>query len=65
MRTNIEIDDDLLAAAQAASGATTKREAVHRGLEVLVWLKQQESVRELRGRLHWEGDLELSRTDNV
>jgi Arc/MetJ family transcription regulator len=63
MRTNIDIDDELLAEAQAVSGASTKKEAVHRGLELLVRLGRQGEVRRLRGRLRWEGDLDAQRLD--
>lgn len=63
MRTNIVIDDDLIARAMRLSGATTKREAVQRGLELLVRLKQQEKIRSLRGKLHWEGNLDEMRRD--
>lgn len=63
MRTNIEIDDELLRSAMEACGARTKREAVQRGLETLVRLKRQEAVRAYRGKLAWEGDLEALRTD--
>ncbi|HEY7043649.1 MAG TPA: type II toxin-antitoxin system VapB family antitoxin [Nocardioidaceae bacterium] len=63
MRTNIDIDDDLLAEALNVSGAATKKEAVHRGLELLVRLGRQSEVRQLRGRLRWDGDLEAQRLD--
>ena len=63
MRTNIEIDDKLMKQAMRASGATTKREAVQRALELLVGLKQQEEIRSLRGKLKWEGNLKAMRRD--
>jgi len=63
MRTNIDIDDDLLAEAQALSGAATKKEAVHRGLELLVRLGRQGEIKRLRGQLRWEGDLDELRRD--
>ncbi len=63
MRTNIDIDDDLLAEAQALSGAATKKEAVHRGLELLVRLGRQGDVKRLKGQLRWEGDLDELRRD--
>lgn len=63
MRTNIEIDDALLAQAQAATGATTKKDTVRLGLETLVRLGQQGNIRELRGRMRWEGDLDELRLD--
>ena len=36
MRTNIDIDDDLMREAMRASGARTKRAVVERGLRLLV-----------------------------
>jgi len=63
MRTNIEIDDRLLAEAIDATGAKTKREAVELGLAALVRLKRQERIRKYRGKLKWDGDLERMRTD--
>lgn len=62
MRTNIVIDDRLMAAAMAASGSRTKREAVESGLRMIVRLKQQSEVLKLRG-IGWEGDLEAMRLD--
>jgi Arc/MetJ family transcription regulator len=61
MRTNIVIDDDLMKRAMRASGAKTKREAVEAGLRLLLDIKQQSRMRELRGKLRWEGDLEAMR----
>lgn len=63
VRTNIDIDDDLLADAMAATGAKTKREVVELGLSTLVRLKQQERIRGYRGRLRWTDDLGRMRTD--
>jgi Arc/MetJ family transcription regulator len=63
MRTNIVIDDALMKRAMRASGAKTKREAVERGLKMLVALKRQETIRRYRGKLKWEGDLEAMRRD--
>jgi Arc/MetJ family transcription regulator len=63
MRTNIIIDDDLMAQAMAATGARTKREAVELGLKTLLQLRRQGEVRQMRGRLDWSGDLEVMRTD--
>jgi Arc/MetJ family transcription regulator len=57
MRTNIEIDDKLMKDALRATGAKTKREAVARGLEMLVRLHAQEKLRGLKGKITWEGDL--------
>lgn len=62
MRTNIEIDDSLMAEALAATGIKTKREAVELGLKTIIRLKQQEHIRQFRGKLDWEGDLDHMRT---
>lgn len=63
MRTNIVIDDDLMSDAMKATGLKTKREAVELGLKTLVRLRQQEAIRQVRGKMAWEGDLEAMRTD--
>ncbi len=63
MRTNIVINDDLMHQAMAISGLKTKKEAVETGLKLLVKMKQQEQIREARGKLKWEGDLDKMRSD--
>ena len=62
MRTNIVIDDDLMADALKATGLGTKREAVEQGLKLLVRQNKQQSIRKLRGKLKWEGDLDEMRS---
>ncbi len=54
MRTNIEINDDLMRAAMEASGSTTKKQAVEAGLTMLVksqkrMQEQAAALRALRG----------------
>ena len=61
MRTNIVIDDRLMKAALKATGLKTKREAVELGLQTLVRLKQQAEIKNYRGKLQWEGDLDEMR----
>jgi Arc/MetJ family transcription regulator len=63
MRTSIEIDDKLMKDALKATGLKTKREAVELGLKTLVQLRAQEKVRQLKGKITWEGDLSAMRTD--
>jgi Arc/MetJ family transcription regulator len=63
MRTNIVIDEKLMAAALKASGARTKREAVEMGLKTLLQLNQQAAIRRLRGKVQWRGDLDAMRRD--
>jgi Arc/MetJ family transcription regulator len=64
MRTNIVIDDKLMANVLKLTGLRTKREAVELGLKTLIKLKQQEQIRQLKGKLPWQGDLEELRSDN-
>ncbi len=61
MRTNIVIDDQLMADALKVTGLSTKKEAVERGLKLLVKQNQQQAIRKLRGKLSWEGDLDEMR----
>ncbi len=62
MRTNIEIDDSLMADALKATGLDTKKETVELGLKALIKLNKQASIRSLRGKLKWEGNLDEMRT---
>jgi len=61
MRTNIVIDDTLMAAALKATGLQTKREVVEQGLRTILRLKQQTELRKLRGKYEWIGDLNAMR----
>jgi Arc/MetJ family transcription regulator len=56
MRTNIEIDDELMQKAMEASGAETKKAAVEEGLQMLVTMRNQaDALRELWGSGVWRG----------
>ena len=58
VRTNIEIDDELLARAMAATALPTKKATVEEGLRLLVRVKEQvDALDELKG-LGWTGDLD-------
>lgn len=62
-RTNIDIDDELMAEAMKATGQTTKKGAVVESLRRMVRIKQQlEALEDLRG-IGWEGDLDEMRRD--
>jgi Arc/MetJ family transcription regulator len=63
MRTNIIIDDDLMSAAMIATGVKSKKEAVEMGLKALVRLNRQQSIRQFKGKLKWDGNLDVMRTD--
>jgi Arc/MetJ family transcription regulator len=64
MRTNIVIDDKLMREALRVSGASTKKEAVERGLRMLVRLSKEAEIRKFRGKLRWEGNLDAMGTDD-
>jgi Arc/MetJ family transcription regulator len=57
MRTNVVIDDELMAEALESTGLGTKKAVIEEALRTLVRLKRQEQIRSLRGKLQWEGDL--------
>lgn len=61
MRTNVLIDDELMTKAKKLTGLQTKRAVIDEALRTLIRLKSQEKVRELRGKLHWGGDLDVMR----
>lgn len=65
MRTNIDIDDELMREAMRASGAPTKRATVEQGLRLLIDVGGQRAIRRLRGQVKWRGDLEVSRRDRI
>lgn len=61
MRTNIVIDEKLMAEVMAQTGIKTKRRAVEEGLRSLLRSERAKSVLALRGKLKWEGNLEEMR----
>ena len=61
VRTNIVIDDELMADALKASGLNTKKEAVEEGLKLLIRRNKQQEIRKLKGKLKWDGNLDEMR----
>jgi len=61
MRTNIDIDDALMAEAQKASGRATKRATVEDALRLIIKLRRQKAVETAFGRYRWRGNLTRSR----
>jgi Arc/MetJ family transcription regulator len=61
MRTNIDIDDRLMRQAMRISGVSTKKGTVEAALRLLTRIHDQGGIRELRGKVRWEGNLEKSR----
>ena len=65
MRTNIEIDDELMQKAMAASEHRTKKAVIEDALRLLVRLRGQTKLRDLFGKVQWEGDLDEMRRDRL
>ena len=61
MRTNIDIDDQLLAEAMAATGQTTKKATVEEALRRIVTIHRQVKAMEAIRGTGWEGDLDAMR----
>ena len=56
MRTNIDIDDDVLEAAMKAGSFKTKKDAVEAGLKLIARQAAYREVLRWEGKLHWDGD---------
>lgn len=56
MRTNIDIDDDLMAKAMQAGPYKTKKDAVEAGLQLLARQAAYREILKWEGKLKWEGD---------
>jgi Arc/MetJ family transcription regulator len=61
MRTNIEIDDKLLAEAMAAAGLSTKKATVEAALRTLVRQHRRRAAIANKIGLGWRGDLDVLR----
>ena len=65
MRTNIVLDEALIEKAQELTGIKTKRAIVDEALRMLIRLHEQAEVRQLRGQLRWEGDINAARLARI
>jgi Arc/MetJ family transcription regulator len=63
MRTNIVIDDNLMIDVLQVTGLKTKKEVVELGLKTLLKLKRQDEIKQFKGKLTWNDDLDRMRTD--
>ena len=61
MRTNIEIDDALMARALELTGLRSKRAVVDAALRALIERRSRQLLRESFGKYPWEGDLDQMR----
>ena len=58
MRTNIEIDDELMEEAMRRAKTKTTRETVEEALRLLIRVNRQPGIRKFRGKIQWEGNLD-------
>lgn len=65
MRTNIEVDDDLIAETMAATGLTTKKATVEEALRRMVQRHQRQGAIADMAGVGWEGDLDATREGRV
>ena len=59
MRTNIVLDDELVAEAMKLTGAKTKREVVDRALQELLYRERQRRLKGLKGSKPLDPDYDL------
>jgi Arc/MetJ family transcription regulator len=64
MNTEITIDDRLIAEALAATGLQTREGVIELGLKTLIQLEKQKKIKEFKGQLPWQGDLEKMRIES-
>jgi len=62
MRTNIDLNDELLDEFKRLSKSKTKREAVNKALEEGIRQYKVRKLLDLRGKVEWIGDLNEMRT---
>jgi Arc/MetJ family transcription regulator len=61
MKTTISIDDDLVTQAMSITGSVTKKEAIENALKLFLAFANQKSIKNLKGKLKWVGNLEQMR----
>jgi len=61
MRTTIDLDDNLIARAQEMTGLKSKSAVIRLALLTFIRLHEQSAIRALRGKAHWDGDLDEAR----
>jgi Arc/MetJ family transcription regulator len=62
MRTNIELDDELMKQALLLSKINTKKDVIHEALKNYVGLMKRKQLLELKGKVKWEGDIKEMRS---
>lgn len=63
MRINIVIDDKIMNTAIKLGGLKTKRATIENALKLYIQIKGQQGIKNLKGKIHWKGNLEEMRRD--
>ena len=61
MRTNIDIDDDLLEEARSLTKINVKKDLVHEALKALIALSKRKALSEIRGKIHFAYDYDYKK----
>lgn len=65
MRTNIELNDELVNQGFSLTGLKTKKDLVNFALSELVRRKNQKKILQLKGNVDWDGDLDQMRQSRI
>ena len=60
-RTNVVLDDDLVIKCQGVTGIKTRKALIDHALRELLRHESRPEILELKGKIHWEGNLDASR----
>ena len=60
-RTNVVLDEDLVEAGLEITGLKSRRALIDYALRELLRRESQRKILELKGKVHWEGDLSWMR----
>ncbi len=63
MRTNIVLDDAIMETALKLGGYKTKKATIENALRLFIQIKGQKKIKELKGKIKWEGNLDEMRRD--
>ena len=64
-RTNVVLDEELVGTAKSLTGIRTTRQIVDHALRELVRHRRQRALLRLKGRIHWDGNLDEMRRGRV
>ena len=65
MRTNIDINDELIQKVMTTSHLKTKKAAIELALQEYINMMHRRDLLSLQGQVQWDGDLNQMRTDNT